>query len=106
MVLTTMGRRSGERRSTTVAYVRTGDGYAVAALNLGSDRHPAWALNLRTDPWCEICVSGERLEMRGREAPDAEAERLWRQFFEQLPMIEDSLSLAARRVPVFVLEPA
>src|SRR5438093_9731012 len=44
LALTTIGRRSGERRSTVLAYVRREDAYAVGALNLGSDHHPAWCL--------------------------------------------------------------
>src|ERR1700736_770671 len=50
LALTTVGRRSGRPQSTVVAYLRHGDAYAAAALNLGSDRDPAWALNLRAEP--------------------------------------------------------
>src|SRR5688572_21984264 len=50
LVLTTTGRRSGSPRSTVVAYVRHGSKLASAGLNLGSDRDPAWVLNLRADP--------------------------------------------------------
>src|ERR1700736_1585707 len=50
LALTTTGRRSGEPRTTTVAYLERGDAFVVSALNLGSDRHPAWCLNLRASP--------------------------------------------------------
>src|SRR5438445_11503055 len=50
LALTTTGRRSGAERTTTIAYLRHGGGYAVAAMNLGSDRDPAWCLTLRSDP--------------------------------------------------------
>jgi deazaflavin-dependent oxidoreductase (nitroreductase family) len=105
LALTTVGRRSGERRSTVLAYVRREDTYAVGALNLGSDHHPAWCLNLRSDPQAWIEVGGERRAVRAREASGAEADRLWRAFVERLPAIASSRQLARREVPMWVLEP-
>jgi len=35
--------------TTTVAYIRCDNGYAVEGLNLGSDHDPSWCLNLRVD---------------------------------------------------------
>jgi deazaflavin-dependent oxidoreductase (nitroreductase family) len=105
LALTTTGRRSGAPRSTVVAYVRHGDAYAAAALNLGSDRHPSWCLNLRADPRARIEVNGQRLPVEAREAVGEEAERLWRAFIERLPAIGRSRQIAAREVPVFVLDP-
>ena len=104
LALTTIGRRSGEARETVVAYVRHGDGYASAALNLGSDRDPAWALNVRADPRAWIEVAGERMEVRAREATGSEAEELWARFIGQLPMTAASRRLAQRHTPVFVWE--
>jgi F420H(2)-dependent quinone reductase len=105
LALTTTGRRSGRRRSTVVAYLRDGDDYAVGAVNLGSDRTPAWCLNLLANPDAEIEVDGERRRVRAREAKGEEAERLWAGFFDQLPAIRNSLRLAQRHVPMMVLEP-
>jgi F420H(2)-dependent quinone reductase len=105
LALTTTGRRSGTPRSTVVAYVRHGDAYAVGALNLGSDRDPAWCLNLRADPRASILVNGEHKAVHARQATGEEAERLWQAFVDRLSTIADSLRLARRDVPVFVLEP-
>src|SRR5690348_6305165 len=58
LALTTTGRRSGRPRSTTVAYLKRDDAYIVAPLNLGSDQHPGWLLNLRADPFATIDVRG------------------------------------------------
>ena len=105
LALTTVGRRSGRERSTTIAYVAYGDAYAVGALNLGSDRHPAWCLNLRADPRAILDVAGRRIMVRAREAAGEEAERLWRAFTERLPAIAATRSVARREVPIFVLDP-
>jgi F420H(2)-dependent quinone reductase len=106
LALTTVGRRSGIERTTVLAYVRHGDGYAVGALNLGSDRDPAWCLNLRADSHAWVEVNGERMAVEARQAGGEEAERLWRAFIERLPAIADSRALARREVPMLVLAPA
>jgi deazaflavin-dependent oxidoreductase (nitroreductase family) len=105
LALTTVGRRSGKPRSTVVAYLDHGAGYAAAALNLGSDRHPAWCLNLMSEPRAWVEVGGERRAVRARRASGAEAEQLWRSYIARLPAIGNALRLAGREVPMFVLEP-
>jgi F420H(2)-dependent quinone reductase len=105
LALTTTGRRSGRRRTTTVAYVRDGDAYAVGALNLSSDHHPAWCLNLLADPRGWIDVDGRRRRVRAREATGDEAERLWTRFAGQQPQIRHARAIARRQVPLMVLEP-
>jgi deazaflavin-dependent oxidoreductase (nitroreductase family) len=104
LALTTTGRRSGIARSTTVAYIRHGDAYAVAALNLGSDRDPAWCLNLRADPRGWIYVDGARKSVEARQAVDGEAEQLWRELIDRLPTIDNFRRLARRDVPILVLD--
>jgi deazaflavin-dependent oxidoreductase (nitroreductase family) len=88
-----------------VAYLRHGDAFASAALNLGSDRDPAWALNVRADPRAWIEVRGQRLEVRARRASNEEADGLWDEFIRRVPMIRDSRRLANRQTPIFVWEP-
>lgn len=106
LALTTTGRRSGIQRTTVLAYVREGDAYAVGALNLGSDRDPAWCLNLRADPHAWVEVNGKRTAVKARQASGEEAERLWRAFIDRLPAIADSRALARREVPMLVLAPS
>jgi deazaflavin-dependent oxidoreductase (nitroreductase family) len=106
LALTTVGRRSGKERTTAVAYVRHGQGYALGALNLGSDRHPAWCLNLRAEPRAWIELEGRRTEMRAREAAGAEAAELWGRFYDQQSQIRHTHAIARREVPIVVLEPA
>jgi F420H(2)-dependent quinone reductase len=105
LALTTTGRRSGTARTTVVAYVRHGDAYAVGALNLGSDRDPAWCLNLRADPRASVEVDGERIAVVARQAGGGEAKSLWQAFIARLPAIAGSRALARRDVPMLVLDP-
>jgi deazaflavin-dependent oxidoreductase (nitroreductase family) len=106
LALTTTGRRTGRLRSTALAYLRHGNAYAVGALNLGSERDPEWALNLRAEPAAWVDVEGRRIAVRAREAIGDEAEQLWAGFIRQLPQVANTRRIADRHVPVFVLESA
>lgn len=104
LTITTIGRRSGRLRTTTVAYVHHGDGYAVEGLNLGSVHEPAWCRNLRDDPHAWIEVAGDRVAVRAREASGEEADLLWTRFFEQQWLLRHFRRLAGRNVPMWVLQ--
>jgi deazaflavin-dependent oxidoreductase (nitroreductase family) len=105
LVLTTVGRRTGQRRSTPLGYLRHGDGYAVLAANAGSDRAPAWWLNLQTDPHGEILVSRTRRAVTARAAEAAEEVALWQEFARLNPGYDEYRRLTDRRIPVVILEP-
>ena len=105
LALTTIGRRSGQSRTTVVAHLPSGNGWAVFGMNLGSERDPAWALNLSATPEAQVHVAGRTVAVRARRADGAEAEDLWQRYARRLPAAERFAALAGRPIPVFVLEP-
>jgi F420H(2)-dependent quinone reductase len=105
LVLTTTGRRSGRRRETPLGYIEHHDGWAVIASNAGSDRAPAWLLNLRASPDAEVLVRGERHLVRAREADPAEDAQLWDELARRNPGLDEYRRLTERRIPVVLLEP-
>jgi deazaflavin-dependent oxidoreductase (nitroreductase family) len=105
LVLTTVGRKSGKRRSTPLGYVRYGAGFAVLASNAGSDRAPAWWLNLEAQPRAEVLAGSTRYTVEARQASADEDESLWREFARLNPGYDEYRKLTDRRVPVVVLEP-
>lgn len=104
LALRTTGRKSGEPRSSVVAYLAHGDSYAVVASNAGSDRMPAWWLNLQADPNAEIDAEGERLRIRARVAEGEEREALWRRFVAANRSYERYRGYTQRELPVVVLD--
>jgi hypothetical protein len=50
LLLTTIGRRTGKRRTRPLAYVRDGERYVLCASNGGSPAHPGWYHNLCVPP--------------------------------------------------------
>jgi deazaflavin-dependent oxidoreductase (nitroreductase family) len=60
LLLTTIGRRSGEPRTTPLIYGRRGDDYLVVASNEGADTPPAWYRNLTEHPDMTVQVRADR----------------------------------------------
>jgi deazaflavin-dependent oxidoreductase (nitroreductase family) len=105
MVLETVGRKSGQRRRTPVLYLRDGEALVVLAANAGSQRMPAWWLNLRDAGEAEVVVGRRRRRVRPRVLEGAERERLWRAFVEMYPQAEHYTEFTDRELPLVALEP-
>jgi deazaflavin-dependent oxidoreductase (nitroreductase family) len=106
MVLETVGRRSGEKRSTPVLYLRDGDALVVLAANAGASRTPAWWLNLRDAGAGEAIVGRMRILVRPRVLAGAERDRVWRAFAEMYPQAEYYPRFTDRELALIALEPA
>ena len=77
LLLTTVGHRSGKRRTTPLIYVRDGYDFVVAASNQGRDFHPGWWQNLQADPSAAVQARRERVAVLAAEVPAGpERERL------------------------------
>jgi len=106
LLLTTTGRKSGEKRSLPLIYGKDGDNYVIIASKGGMPNHPIWFLNLEANPECELMVGPKALDARARVAEGDERARLWKQMAELYPPYDDYQKNAGDRViPVVVLEP-
>jgi deazaflavin-dependent oxidoreductase (nitroreductase family) len=105
LVLTTVGRKSGRSRSTPVGYLKHGNGFAVLASNAGSDRPPAWWLNLQANPKAEVLADRTQRAVTARRASAAEEAILWGEFARQNPGFDEYRNLTERHIPVVLLEP-
>src|SRR5260370_30928118 len=50
LALTTTGRKSGQPRTVSLVYIKSRSSYVLAATNARRDKHPAWYVNLRSNP--------------------------------------------------------
>lgn len=105
LVLTTTGRRTGERRATLVLYLREGDRYVVVASNYGRRRHPAWSYNLEAHPEASIQIGRRVRDVVARRATRQEFERYWPRLVEIWPGWRTYRRLTDREFRMFVLEP-
>ncbi len=105
LMLHTLGRRSGQTRTVSLLYEPDGDAYVVVGSKGGSDRPPAWLLNLEAEPRCEVQVGTRRKWARARFAEGAERARLWRLMTGTWPDYDRYQSQTQRQIPIVVLEP-
>lgn len=61
ILLTTIGRKSGEPRTTPLLYVHDGDTLYVIGSNFGQEHHPAWTGNLLANPAAEVAIAGQHI---------------------------------------------
>lgn len=88
-----------------VLYEKEGRTFIVVGSNTGSERHPAWALNLVAHPQAEILVRGRRIAVRATEAQDAERERLRQMMDRRYRGFEAYRARTQRELKIFVLDP-
>ena len=106
LLLRTVGRRTGQPRTSALLYVRNGKDYVVIASKGGAPSHPGWFHNLRANPDAEIQVGRERISVRARIAEGEERERLWARADDvNQGQYETYQSRTKREIPVLVLAP-
>ena len=77
VLLTHTGARSGEQRSTPIAYFTDGDDVILIASRGGHRNHPAWYHNVLANPEVELWTKGGGGRYRVAEVKDDERRRLW-----------------------------
>jgi deazaflavin-dependent oxidoreductase (nitroreductase family) len=105
LLLTTTGRKSGQKRTAPVLYLADGPHMVIINTNAGNAKIPAWSFNLRADPAAEVEVGRRRIEVRARLAEGEERAELWRRHNEQYAGFDYYESKLEREIGVFVLEP-
>lgn len=105
LLLTTTGRRSGQQRTAPVVFLDDGERIVVIGSNTGSDRAPAWSLNLKANPDCKVQIRGQLRRRRARISEGEERAELWRAMNAQYGGFDDYEKRTSRDIAVFVLEP-
>lgn len=104
--ITTIGRKSGEPRTATLLYFTEGDDVVLIASSFGRDGHPAWYLNLKSDPTATLSWRGGSGEFTAREVDGDERDRLFDLATKMYAGYARYATLTDRKIPVIVLSPA
>src|SRR5262245_3346603 len=105
LLLTTVGRKSGARRTAPLLYLEDGDRYVVVASKGGMSHHPSWFKNLEANPEVEVEVGSRTMAMTARQATQVEKAALWPRLVAMYRSYDDYQARTTRDIPVVLLTP-
>ena len=104
MLLTTIGRRTGQPRTVPVFYIRDSERFVVCNVNPGFEQPNPWTLNLLANPAASVEIRGTTTAVLGRVATEDEISRYWPRLVELWPAYQAFYERGGIRT-LFVLEP-
>lgn len=103
LLLTTVGARSGQSRTSPMMFLPEGDRIIVFASNEGKGTHPGWYHNLRANPAAAVEVGTETYPVTATEITGAEHDRLYAIQAERYPGFAAYRERTDRVIPVIEL---
>jgi deazaflavin-dependent oxidoreductase (nitroreductase family) len=105
MLLNTVGRKTGRKRTSPLLYVMDGEDFVIIASKGGAPTHPAWYLNLKANPDATVEVGDRKVRVRAEEVDSEEKVRLWQKMVEMYPAYDAYQEKTEREIPLLVLRP-
>ena len=103
VLLTTIGAKSGQARTTPVMYVRDGERLLVIASNAGAPSHPHWYRNLAAHPDVTVEIGMETFSARAQTLSGADRQAQWEKIVQQFPFFKDHQAKITREIPIVEL---
>ena len=103
VMLTTIGAKSGQARTTPLATVPDGDDFLIVGSNFGREHHPAWSTNLIANPAASVEFHGELIGVHAHLLDDAEKAAVWPHVTELWPPFDQYEDRSGRALRVFRL---
>ena len=95
LLLNTVGRKSGKKRTSPLLYAMDGEDFVVIA----------WYLNLMATPEATVEIEDREVRVRAEEADSEEKSRLWQKMVEMYPAYDSYQEKTEREIPLLVLRP-
>jgi deazaflavin-dependent oxidoreductase (nitroreductase family) len=105
LLLTTKGRKTSKQRTIPLLYLADGDNVVLVASNGGATKHPAWYLNLQSNPEALIQVKGIKQRVRAESGSAEEKKRLWPLITKMYSGYKRYQEITSRDIPVVILRP-
>jgi deazaflavin-dependent oxidoreductase (nitroreductase family) len=103
LLLSTIGRKSGNSLTLPLIFGRSGEEYVVIASKGGAPNHPSWYLNLDSNPEVQVQVKGDKFKARAHTARGDERKPLWKMMVGIYGPYEQYQKKTEREIPVVVL---
>jgi deazaflavin-dependent oxidoreductase (nitroreductase family) len=105
LLLTTIGRKSGEERTTPLGYFIREGNYIITASNAGRNANPAWFHNLRANPHVKIEIKNQHIDAEAHVAPPEKRASLWSTLIALSPWYANYSKKTNREIPMVILHP-
>jgi len=105
LLLTTIGRKSGQPRTLPLLFIEEGDNVIIVASKGGLPSEPLWYKNLVANPECDVQIKRRKMKMSARTASPDEREALWPKLVAHYPDFASYATWTNRIIPVVILEP-
>lgn len=105
LLLTTVGRKSGQERTQPLYYLQAGERIVLVASNAGTAGDPAWLMNIQSNPRVTVNARGQIKTMLAYIASPEEKAEYWPQLttlFPKWQMMEDR---SQRYFKIAILDP-
>ncbi|MEM8609177.1 MAG: nitroreductase/quinone reductase family protein [Myxococcota bacterium] len=103
LVLTTVGRKSGQKRTVQLAFTADGNDFLVVASNFGREKHPGWSYNLDANPDAEVQVGPEVHAVKALRLSEDEKAALWSRIEATVPQMKVYPGQTDRNIKVYRL---
>ena len=100
LLLTTLGRSSGEQRMLPLIYGKDGDDHIIIASKGGHVDHPAWFLNLEASNGVSVQVAADKFSATAEVVEGADRARIWDMMAEIFPPYNDYQQKTDGLIPV------
>lgn len=100
VLLTTIGARSGQRRTTPMMFKRDGDRILVIAANAGAPEDPDWYRNLVQEPRVTVEAGDETYDAIASVLSGEDRKRTWAELKQTYPFFAEYEKTAGRTIPV------
>ena len=105
LLLTTIGRKSGQPKTAPLLYLADGERIVLVGSQGGMRKHPQWFLNLTQNPEVEVQIGSRVQTMRARVANAEEHAALWPRFVDHYADLATYQAWTERTIPLVIVEP-
>ncbi|HMJ56511.1 MAG TPA: nitroreductase family deazaflavin-dependent oxidoreductase [Polyangiaceae bacterium] len=105
LLLTTIGRKSGQPKTTPLLFLEDGERVVIVGSQGGMAKDPQWFLNLTQNTEVTVQVGTRVRKMRARVANPEERAALWPRLVALYADFATYQAWTDREIPVVILEP-
>jgi len=105
LLLTTVGKKSGQQRTTPLLYLDDGARVVVVGSQGGMAKDPLWVKNIEANPEVEIEIGSSKRRMHAHRGSGEEKARYWPALCKMYPDYADYQARTTRDIPILVLDP-